>query len=58
MEWLNDWNEGFIQHERQMDGKSCKIHVIEVKKSKILIKPKKPITLIQFQYFIKLYADG
>ena len=50
MEWLNDWDEGFIQHERQMDGKSCDVHVIEVKKFKILSKPKKPLTLIEFQY--------
>ena len=46
MEWLNGWDEGFIQHERQMDGKSCGVHVIEVKKFKILSKPKKPLTLI------------
>ena len=56
MEWLNDWKEGFIQHEQQIDGKSCGIHVIEVKKCKILSKPKKPLTLISI--FIKLYADG
>ena len=31
MEWLNNWEEGFIQHERQMNGKSCGMHVIEVK---------------------------
>ena len=41
-----------------MDGKSCGIHVIEVKKCKNLSKPKNPLTLIQFQYFIKFYADG
>ena len=46
MEWLNDWKEGFIQHEQQIDGKSCGIHVIEVKKCKILSKPKKPLTFI------------
>ena len=39
MEWLNDRDEGFIQHEQQMDGKSCGIHVIEVKKCKISNKP-------------------
>ena len=46
MEFLNGQDEGFIQHERQMNGKSCGDHVIEVKKFEILSKPKKPLTLI------------
>ena len=45
MEWLNDWEEGLIQHERQVDGKSYGINVIEVKKLKILSKRKQPLTL-------------
>ena len=41
-----NWEEGFIQHGQQMDGKSCGINVIEVKKCKILNRPKKPLTLV------------
>ena len=45
MEALN-WEEGYIQHEQQMDGKSCGIHVVEVKKCKILSKPENAQTSI------------
>ena len=48
MEWLNNWEGGYIQHEQQMGGKSCGIHVIDVKMFKTLSKPKKALI---FQLF-------
>ena len=36
MEWLNNWEEGFIEHEKQLDLKSCGVHVVEVKQFDIL----------------------
>ena len=43
---LNDQEESYIQHEQQMDEKSCRIHNIEVKKCKLLSKPESALTSI------------
>ena len=44
MEWLNNWEEGFIEHEKQLDGKSCGIHVVEVKQFDILSRKENALT--------------
>jgi len=48
MEWLNGWDEGFIQHERQMDGKSCGVHVIEMAEQILKFFPTIPKEILKF----------
>lgn len=35
--WLEDWQPGHIEHDRQTDDSSCGVHVIEVKNDKLVI---------------------
>jgi len=42
MEWLNNWEEGFIEHEKQLDLKSCGVHVVEMAEELLKVFPAMP----------------